>query len=245
MLVNPTLQKLETLKLAGMAQAFKEQLEQPMSDLDFDTRFGFLVEQEFITRDNRRLERLLKQAQLKQKATTIDLNYDKSRGLSKSQILELSNCEWVRHHQNLLITGSTGCGKTYLACALANSACIQGFSSRYYRLSRLFEDLRISKAAGTYKQALAQLTKIDLIILDDWGLASPNAEQIQDLLEIVDDRYQKNSVIITSQLDSSLWHQYLNDATLADAILDRLLHNSVRLELKGESMRKITEKIKE
>lgn len=239
MLVNHTLQKLQTLKLAGMAQAFQEQLAQPLSDLDFDTRFGFLVEQEFITRDNRRLTRLLKQAQLKQQASTVDINYDKSRGLSKAQILELSNCEWIRQHQNLLITGPTGCGKTYLACALANSACSHGYSSRYYRLSRLFEDLRIAKASGSYKQSLAHLAKIDVLLLDDFGLSIPDTEQIQDLLEIIDDRYQKNSTIITSQLDSSLWHQHLNDATLADAILDRLLHNAIRIELQGESMRKV------
>ena len=242
MFVNPTLQKLQTLKLTGMAQAFQEQLSQPLSDLDFDTRFGLLVEQEWLARDNRRLTRLLKQAQFKQQANIADLNYAKTRGLAKAQILELSNCEWIKHHQNLLITGSTGCGKTYLACALANSACNHGFSSRYYRLSRLFEDLKIAKASGVYKQSLAQLAKIDVLILDDWGLASPDVEQRQDLLEIIDDRYKSRSTIITSQLASNLWHEHLNDATLADAILDRLLHNAIRLELQGESMRKVNAK---
>ncbi len=239
MLTNPTLQKLNALKLTGMASAFCDQLAQPLSDLDFETRFSLLVEQEWVTRDNRRLERLLKQAKLKQHACIADISYEKARGLVKAQIIELGYCQWVKQHQNIIVTGSTGCGKTYIACALANGACVQGFACRYYRLPLLFEELKIAKANGRYIQALAQLSKINVLLLDDWGIAVPDVEQRQDLLEIMDARYQKGSTIITSQLASAHWHTYLAEATLADAILDRLLHNAIRLELKGESMRKV------
>lgn len=242
MLTNPTLEKLSILKLTGMASAFYAQLSQPLSDLDFETRFGLLVEQEWITRDNRRLARLLKQAGLQQQAKLADLNYDKTRGLVKAKMIDLGYCQWVKHFQNIIITGATGCGKTYIACALANSACIQGFSSRYYRLSRLFELLKIARANGTHLQFLAQIAKIDVLLLDDFGIVTPDAEQRQELLEIIDDRYQKRSTIITSQLASTHWHKYLEDPTVADAILDRLLHNATSLELQGESMRKAKQK---
>lgn len=160
------------------------------------------------------------------------------RGLVKAKLLELSRGQWLQSRFNLIITGSTGCGKTYLACAIAHRACLDGFTSRYYRLPRLWEELKIAKANGTYTQWLTQLAKIDLLILDDWGLVTPNTERRQDLLEILDDRYQKKSTLVTSQLLTTHWHEHLNDATLADAILDRLLHNAIRLELKGDSMRK-------
>ena len=221
-----------------MADGLQEQLESPLPDLDFETRLGILVERECCLRDNRKIEKRLKQARLKQAACIEDVDYGKPRGLVKAKILELSRGEWIRQHFNLLITGSTGCGKTWLACAFAHRACLDGFTSRYLRLPRLWEELKVARADGSYTQWLAQLAKIDVLILDDWGLIASDAAQLRDLLEILDDRYQKRSTIVTSQLPATHWHEHLNDATLADAILDRLLHNAIRLELKGDSMRK-------
>lgn len=238
MLSQTTLQKLRSLKLTGMADAFQVQLETPSSDLDFEERLGLLIDQEYLLRENRKLQRRLTQAKLQQHACLEDIDYDAPRGLVKTKLLELSRGQWLQNRFNLLITGSTGCGKTYLACALAHRACLDGFTSRYYRLPRLWEELKIAKANGTYTNWLNQLAKIDLLILDDWGLVTPDTERRQDLLEILDDRYQKKSTLVTSQLPITHWHTHLNDSTLADAILDRLLHNAVRLELKGESMRK-------
>jgi len=235
---QPTLEKLRALKLTGMANALQEQLQKPLPDLDFETRLGMLVDQEWLTRENRKLQRRLSQAKLQQSACIEDIDYEKPRGLVKAKMLELSRSQWLQQRLNLLITGPTGCGKTYVACALAHRACLDGFTSRYYRLPRLWEELKIAKANGTYSNWLAQLAKIDLLILDDWGLVTPDIERRQDLLEILDDRYQKKSTIVTSQIPTSHWHEHLNDATLADAILDRLLHNAIRLELKGDSMRK-------
>lgn len=238
MLNQPALEKLRALKLTGMANALQEQLEKPLLDLDFEERLGILIDQEWLLRENRKIQKRLTQAKLQQSACLEDIDYEKPRGLVKAKLLELSRSQWLQQRFNLLITGPTGCGKTYIACALAHRACLDGFSSRYYRLPRLWEELRIAKANGTYSHWLVQLAKIDLLILDDWGLVAPDTERRQDLLEILDDRYQKKSTIITSQVPTTHWHAHLNDATLADAILDRLLHNAIRLDLKGESMRK-------
>lgn len=238
MLNHPTLDKLRTLKLTGMAEAFCEQLQKPLPDLDFESRLGFLIEREWLLRENRRLKTRLTQAKLQQSACVEDIDFKHQRGLNKSALLEIAQCQWIRQHLNLLITGSTGCGKTYIACALAHTACLKGFKTRYYRLPRLWLELKIAKANGTYPNWLAQVAKVDLLILDDWGLVPPDEEQRRDLLEMLDDRYQKSATIITSQLPITCWHEHLNDATLADAILDRLLHNSIRLELQGESLRK-------
>lgn len=238
MLNHLTLEKLRTLRLTGMADAFQEQLEKPLPDLDFESRLGLLIEREWYLRENRKLKRRLSQAKLQQIACVEDIDFKHPRGLNKSTISELARGQWIHQHLNLLITGPTGCGKTYLACALAHKACLTGFTSRYYRLPRLWHELKIAKADGTYTQWLSQLAKIDILVLDDWGLVSPDDEQRRDLLEMLDDRYQNRSTIITSQLPTTHWHEHLNDATLADAILDRLLHNAIRLELKGDSLRK-------
>lgn len=238
MLNQPTLEKLRALKLTGMANAFKEQLEKPLTDLDFEARLAMLVDQEWLIRENRKLQRRLSQSKLQQSACIEDIDYTKSRGLIKAKVLEISRGQWLSQRLNILITGPTGCGKTYLACAIAHRACLDGFTTRYYRLPRLWEELKIAKANGSYMNWLVQLAKIDVLLLDDWGLVAPNAERRQDLLEILDDRYQKKSTIVTSQLPVTHWHEHLNDATLADAILDRLLHNTVRFELSGDSMRK-------
>ena len=238
MLTHPTLEKLRALRLTGMADEFQEQLAKPLSDLDFESRLGLLIEREWYLRENRRLKRRLGQAKLQQTACVEDIDFKHPRGLNKSTILELARGQWIRQHLNLLITGSTGCGKTYLACAIAHKACLTGFTSRYYRLPRLWHELKVAKADGTYSHWLAQLAKINLLILDDWGIVPPDHEQRRDLLEILDDRYQQRSTIITSQLPTTHWHEHLNDATLADAILDRLMHNAIKLELKGDSLRK-------
>ena len=238
MLNHPTLEKLRTMRLTGMADAFQEQLSQPLPDLDFESRLGILIEREWYLRENRRLKRRVQQAKFKQTACIEDIDFKHSRGLDKSNVLELARGQWINQHLNLLITGPTGCGKTYLACAFAHRACLTGFTSRYYRLPRLWHELKLAKADGTYNNWLLTLAKVDVLILDDWGVVSPDVEQRRDLLEMIDDRYQQRSTIITSQLPTTHWHEHLNDATLADAILDRLLHNSIRLELKGDSIRK-------
>lgn len=238
MLIQPTIDKLRALRLNAMANALNDQLQQPLPDLDFEARLSLLVEQEWLDRENRKLKRRLSQAKLQQHACIEDISYEEQRGLVKSKMLELSRNQWLQHKLNLLITGATGCGKTYIACALAHRACLDGYTSRYYRLPRLWEELKIAKAGGTYSLWLAQLAKLDLLILDDWGLVAPDIERRQDLLEILDDRYQKRSTIVTSQLPVVNWHEHLNDATFADAILDRLVHNSLRIELTGDTMRK-------
>ncbi|WP_058491881.1 ATP-binding protein, partial [Legionella worsleiensis] len=198
MLNNPTLDKLRSLKLTGMADAFTEQLKRPVNELDFEERLGLLVEREYLLRDNRKMERRLKQARLQLNACMEDIDFKHPRGLNKSAMLELFRCQWVSQHLNLLITGPTGCGKTYIACALAHKACITGFSSRYYRLPRLWNELKIAKANGSYPNWLASIAKVDVLVLDDWGLVAPDEEQRRDLLEILEDRYQKRSTIITS-----------------------------------------------
>jgi DNA replication protein DnaC len=238
MLNQPVINKLRALKLNSMADALNEQLQKPLLDLDFEQRLALLVDKEFLARENSKLKRRLTQAKIQQHACIEDIDYEQPRGIIKSKMLELSRGQWMQHKLNMLITGSTGCGKTYLACAFAHRACLDGFTSRYYRLPRLWEELKVAKANGTYSQFLAQIAKIDLLILDDWGLVTPDSDRRQDLLEILDDRYKKRSTIVTSQLPVNSWYEYLQDNTLADAILDRLIHNATRIELVGETMRK-------
>jgi DNA replication protein DnaC len=237
MLNNATVDKLRSLKLTGMADEFTEQLKKPMPDLDFEDRLGLLIEREWYLRENRRLSRRLRSADFKQQACVEDINYQHPRKLNKEMTKDLVRCQWIRNHLNLLITGPTGCGKTWLACAFSHRACLLGLTAKYYRLPRLWGKLKTAKIDGTYSQLLSEISKIDVIILDDWGISSPDEEQRRDLLEILDDRYQKKSTVITSQLPISHWHEHLNDATIADAILDRLIHNSIKMELDGFSLR--------
>ena len=239
MLHQHTLEKLHALKLAGMASAFEQQLAQPVhEELAFEERFALLLEQEILYRDNRRLSRLLKAAKLRVNACVEDIDYRHPRGIDKSFMRTLAACHWAQRQQNLCITGPTGSGKTWLACALGNQACRQGLSVRYLRLPRLFEMLRIAHGDGSYPRLMNQLAKTDLLILDDWGLQKIAAAQRNDLLEVIEDRYGLRATLIAGQLPIEHWHEYIGEATLADAILDRLLHNAHRLPLKGESLRK-------
>ncbi len=242
MLTNPTTETLKSLKLFGMLEALEEQQQTPgIQGLSFEERFAMLVDRERLYRDNRRRTRLLRGARLKvSEASLEDINYKAARGLDKRQIATLATGEWIRRAQNLLITGATGSGKTWTACALAQQTCRQGNSVLYYRVPRLIEELRISHGDGSYIKFLKSLSKAALIVLDDWGLTALAAQDRADLLEILDDRVNTGSTVIASQLPVDTWHAYLGEPTLADAILDRVVHHSHRIELKvpGESMRK-------
>ena len=240
MLTQQTLTRLKGLKLDGMARAFEEQLVQPASHgLSFEERFGLLVDRETAWRDTRRVERLLKQARLKYPGACLeDLDTHAPRELDKRLVMSLAACDWVRTGQSVIATGATGLGKSWIACALGNQACRQGFSVLYTRFSRLLEELRIAHGDGSFSRRLAQLARTDLIILDDWALAPIGQSERADLLEVLDDRTLGKSTIITSQLAVKHWHEYLADPTLADAILDRIVHHSHRIELSGESLRK-------
>jgi DNA replication protein DnaC len=222
-----------------MAAAFEQQLAQPAAqELSFEERFALLLDQEILYRDNRRLARLLQAARLRVGACVEDIDYRHPRGIDRSFMSSLASCQWVQRHQNLAITGPAGSGKTWLACALGHQACRLGSSVRYVRLPRLFEMLRIAHGDGSYPRLMNQLAKTDLLILDDWGLQKIAAAQRNDLMEVIEDRYRLRATLIAGQLPIEHWHEYIGEATLADAILDRLLHNSHRLALRGESMRK-------
>ncbi len=239
MLTYPTVEKLKEMRLKGMANAYEDQMQTPdIASLCFDERLGLLVDREQTERENRRLKTRLTNAKLKQQASMEDIDYSDKRKLDKAQLLDLGSCRWLKEHNNLLVTGGTGAGKTYLACALAQKACREGFTSLYLRLPRLFGDLTIAKGDGRYSKLLMRYSKVDLIILDDWGISPMTGENRRDLLEILDDRYEKKSTLITSQLPVDKWHRYLEDPTLADAILDRVVHNAYRVEMGGESIRK-------
>lgn len=239
MLIHPVIEKMHQLRLLSMAKAFKEQLEQTaIENLNFEERLGLLIDREITARDNRRLQLRLNKAKLKHDASLEDVNYHIPRGLDKSLLLTLSQCNWVKEHNNILIIGPTGTGKTFLACAFAHKACLSGYTSLYYRLPRLLADLQLSKGDGRHKKNMETLAKVNVLILDDFGLTPFCDEHRRDLLELLDDRHEKHSTLVTSQLPIKLWHETIGNGTLADAILDRLVHNAYRLEMNGESMRK-------
>lgn len=239
MLVEPTLSSLNQLKLHGMAAALSEQLTQTSAqDLSFEERLGLLIDRELTYRDNRRLQRLLQLAQLKQRACLEDLDLRSRRGLDRAQLASLASCEWIAAAHNLLVHGPTGSGKTFLACALALQACRQGVSALYVRAPRLFEELGLCHADGSFRKRLAALAKVSLIVIDDFAISPIGARERADLLEVLDDRVGMRATLITSQLPIEHWHDYIGEPTLADAILDRLLHSAHKIHLEGESMRK-------
>jgi len=241
MLREPTMEKLYALRLAVMAMAWEEQEKDPkLRELDFGERFGLLVEAEHRARDNRRMARLLKQAALRiQDACMEGLKTGPARGMPTTTVRQLSTGAWVGEHLNVLVTGATGVGKSYLACALGQMACRQGLKVLYRRVPRLFEELRIAKAEGSYARKLMKMAKMDVLILDDLGLGHLEEPQRHDLLEVLEDRYGKRSTVVTSQLPIKKWHEWIGDPTLADAILDRLVHNAYKVRLKGPSQRKV------
>lgn len=244
MLNHPTHERLSQLRLFGMARALAEQSQLPdILTLTFEERLGLLVDREATERQNRQTSSRLRRAHLKQAAVAEDVDYRHSRGLDKAVFRRLLEGDWVKAHQNVLLTGPTGVGKTYLACALANAACRQGASALYQRLPRMFEELATARGDGRYPKLMAQWAKVDILILDDWGLAVMDDERRRDLLEILDDRYQSRSTVVTSQLPVAHWHESLGDPTLADAILDRVVHHAHPLNLAGESLRKLKPKL--
>ena len=246
MMVEMTLGKLNQLKLHGMAEALTEQMQATMySTLSFEERLGLLVDREVTVRDNRRLTNLLRGARLRYaNACPEEIDFRTPRGLSKEAILSLAQNSWVKGKQNIIITGPTGSGKTFIACALANSACRNGHSAYYIRLPRLLQDLNISRGDGSYGKLLIRLAKYTILVIDDWGLAKLGDKERRDILEVLEDRHGITSTIVASQIPTDKWHDTIGDPTIADAVLDRLVHNShmITMSLKAESMRKLMSK---
>ena len=239
MLYTQTLEKLQALRLEGMVQALEEQRRQnEIVHLDFEARLALLVERQWLWKENRGLAIRLKNAQLKINASLEDLDYRTSRGLKRAQMDQLRASQWVKDHRNCLITGPTGSGKTYLACALGHQACREGYRTIYYYAPKLFRALETAQAEGSLLSLLKKLARAPLIIIDDLGISSVSGKLYREFLEILDDRQGQGATLITSQFPLAQWHEVIADPTVADAILDRLVHNAYRLELKGESLRK-------
>lgn len=239
MLNEQTIAKLNAMKLFGMAKGFAERLASARnSELSHEEFFGLLVDDEKTYRDNAKLQRLLAKAKLRQQGVLEDVDFRHPRGLDKQTILEISRGNWLSHHQNVLITGPTGVGKSFLACAMGNQACRAGHTTAYFRFPRLVEALLASRGDGTHLKFLARLARTALLILDDFALTPLSSTEARDLLEIMEDRYGSASTLITTQLPTKQWHQVLGEPTIADAICDRLLHNAFKIELKGDSMRR-------
>jgi DNA replication protein DnaC len=239
MLIHPTVERLRALGLSAMADAFVAMERNPdAAELPHADWLGLLIDHEATARDNRRLARRLQIAKLRQAASVENVDYRSPRGLDRALFQKLATSQWVRDHQHVAITGPTGTGKSWLACALGHRACRDGFSVLYRRASRLFADLAQARGEGRLARLMTSLERTHLLIIDDWGPEPLSAEQRRDLLEIVDDRYDKGSLLITSQVPVSRWHDVVGDPTLGDAILDRVLHAAHRVELKGESLRR-------
>lgn len=243
MLIHPTIDKLRSIRLNAMARGLEEQMAGDYRDLSFEERFGLLVDQEVTERENRRLTSRLRAARLRQSACMEDIDYRHPRGLDKSLMMALAEGKWIKEKLNLLITGATGVGKSFLACALGHRACLKGYKVLYFRASRLFPDLTLAKGDGTYNKRMNAMAKADLMIIDDWGLSPMNEEEQRDFLELLEDRHGLHSTIMTSQLPVGQWHESMGNPTIADAILDRLVHHAHQITLKGGSMRKKKSKL--
>lgn len=238
MLLQPTLAKMHEMKLSPMAEAFSRQIAEPeFSTLAFEERIAMMVDAEYSARQERKIIRRLQVAKLRQTASLEDIDWQSPRGLDRQQVLSLSTCGFIRDHQNLLITGSTGVGKSWLACAFGERACRNGFWAYYQRASRLFHDTSVARADGSYGRLLSKLAKMDLLVIDDFALSPLKDAERRDLLEILEDRHERASTLITSQLPTKAWHAAIGEETLADAICDRLIHGAFKIELKGASLR--------
>lgn len=242
--MQQTLEQLKALKLSGFLEAWQEQQAQPtFHNLSFDERLALLVDKEYCRRQQQRLARRLKQAKLFIGAAIADVDFDVPRGLKKAQFLEWAQGQWLTQHLNLILVGPTGTGKTFLSCVLADHLCKQGYSVRYLKTAELVTELKLAKADGSFPRLRKRLAGFDLIVLDEWlrdPLPKPDA---RELLDFLDDRYRRSSCLFATQFPIAQWHQQIQEPTLADAILDRIVHDSLRLALKGESMRKLTSKI--
>jgi len=239
MLTQPTIEKLNSMKLAAMAKAFADQMQCPdMTQLSFEERFGLIVDYQITDLENRRMQNRLKTAKLRLSACIEDLDFKQGRGMERSTVMALAGNQWVRSHHNVLVTGPTGAGKSYLACALAQKACRDGHTVLYQRLPRLLQDISVARHDGRYHKLMNQIVKCEVLVLDDLLISPLSRDEQKELLEIVEDRYDRKATVVTSQLPIKTWHDSMQDPTLADAILDRLVHNAYKIELKGESMRR-------
>lgn len=239
MLNEQTMTKLHDMKLHGMADCYEEHRQQPqIADISFDERLGMLVDRQWRWREERAMTTRLRNAKFKLQACIEDLDYRASRGLKRGQINQLSSSEWVQFHQNVIITGETGTGKTFIACALGQKACRDGYRVRYYVAAKLFRELSAAHADGSFTRLTTRLMKTEVLIVDDWGMETLKESQYRDFLEIIDDRQGSGTTIIASQFPTDLWHDTMANPTVADALLDRLVHNAHCIELKGQSMRK-------
>lgn len=240
-MLQQTIEKLSLLRLTGFIEALQDQKQSSKYlELSFEERLAFLVDKEFLRREDSRLARLLKEAQLKQSATIEDVDFKTPRGLHAATFMELAQCTWIRNKHNLIITGLTGMGKSFLACALANKACHLQFRARYYKCADLVRELLLARATGTYHKLALALSRLNLLIIDEWLRDPLPQEHAREILDLLDNRFRQASTILISQLSVSDWHQHISDPTLADAILDRIVHDSHRLPLTGKSMRDLT-----
>lgn len=239
MLTQPTIEKLHAMKLAAMARAFADQMQSPdIARLSFEERFGLIVDYQMTELENKRMLNRLKNAKLRLSASLEDLDFKQGRGLDRSTVMSLALNQWVRSHHNILVTGPTGAGKSYLACALAQKACRDGHTTLYQRVPRLLREIAVARLDGRYVKLITPIIKCEVLILDDLLISPLTRDEQRELLEIVEERYDRKATIVTSQLPVKAWHDAMQDPTLADAILDRLVHNAYKFELKGESMRR-------
>lgn len=238
-MINQTLEKLKLMKLPGMVVGYEEQMAQPdMTAMSFDERLGLLVDREETLRKDRRFKRRILDAKLKQSACVEDVEFSDSRGFTKAQIMQIAGCEWVKNHQDMVLTGPTGVGKSYIASALVHKACQVGFTASFMRFPRLLQDIAIAKADGSYSKTMQKISKVDVLVLDDWGIGKLSDDEAKEFLEVIEERHKTRSTILTSQVPLEKWFEIIGDTTIADAIMDRLVNNSHKIQLIGKSMRR-------